>query len=531
MLVAGSGVARFSVSLAVACAWLGVVSTPVEAARSPRTGSITVRVTALPAGMRGTVRLSGPRGGRRLARTGTIHSLPGGAYTLTARPVNTSTRTYYPTVASCAALARCPALPHGRATLRRGGHLTLYVVYENVVSRKAELLQGPALAEIVSHLRTGGELAFQGPVPPTVKTNAVLVAPPTTSLPSGLFRKVTGITKRGAETAVSTEPASLTEVSPRGAFDVTTSQVSAATSRTDARSTSVTSVGLLDLAVNDNTSCQASSGVGDFTGGIDFSEPQFHIVSEWNPSTQTPILGISGTMSVTASVGATLSGTVGCKFNVNLPRESVGKVLGRIPTPTPFVWILPELVGVINAEINTSGTFDLNLQETLGATAAITYDNGPHFTVSPFSSATSTVASPGNSGTATVQFGGKVYFDFDGLRDFACAFATCNQAPPTPAVSATAGPILESNRAPVEPWWRLDLGGALSVELESKYLHIPDISHDFDFTLKALLAPPGTPKNVKGDRGMNAPRSRGPRRNPIPRNLRRRPKPHAPAAR
>jgi YVTN family beta-propeller protein len=484
------------VFIAVACSATASAATQ----RVPTRDSITIEISALPRGVRGAATLRGPGVTRTLARTTTFRRVPAGTYALRAAAVSTRKDTYYPRVASCPVVNRCPSLATGRARLKAGGHLKLYVIYEDMVPNTTKVLTGGSLRRLEGGLASDGQLIFRGIASLPLSSGSVIVAASSAPLPYGLLRKVSRVTRKRDETIVVTTPATLIEAVPRGAFDITTPSTSAAdVSRTGAHAAGAPATNF-SLSLSP-IACGGSSG-GSVTAHDTVPSSDLSFSASWGSG--SPTVSITGTFTEAASASLTWDQGVSCSWSADFPDSPNPGAVGptvTVPIGDVPVSVTPELVGTMSGSWGVTGKASLSVSASASVTAGITYANGflhPIFSVSK--SFQPSVTYPGDSGQAQFAVGAKLYFDIDKLRLFACKIARNCDLAPTPYLALTENPTLTIQQS-TDPWWRLDGGLHLAVGFHLPRLLGLDVSDDFPLTSLPLLAPPGKPTAVTATPG------------------------------
>lgn len=525
----------FRVRVFSAAAWLvltllgsGLVVAPARAAPTSRRqgGSLFVRVVEVPTGRSAAIVVRGPSGVRRVARSRTLKGLRSGVYTVMARPIVTPAGRFYPTVASCADVASCPATSRGRVRLGRSPRVTVYVVYATVVSRSTRVLSASTLRRAMSGLSATGQITFKGSAPLPFVVGSIIVAAPGHRFPYGLLRRVTGIRSGSEGRVVSTTEAALVEAVPRGAFDVAldgtassgaSTGASGATSGgpTDAaasrvhpasraRSASVPTGSVTLTVPGTKLSCGNGAGVSP-TGSADVSlaPPQFS--ASWGSG--EPTLSVSDSIQASASVSLTAEGNASCSLSDDVPGgANPGLVLGTVSIPglgVP-VWVTAELVATVGVSGEVSEKAEVSASASASATAAVTYAHGALTrTLSGTHSVNSTHSVPGSSGSVALSIGPKLYLDVDDVRLFACeVLFDCAKAPATPAISLTLRPTLTLQKTD-EPWWRVDAPVVFSAALEAPLFHV-SASAEYPLTTIPLEAPPGRPTDVTVTPGVES---------------------------
>ena len=480
---------------AIGAGWAQAAAVGSGHAAAHRGGSLSIVVAYLPSGIRATAMLHGPAGPRSLARTTRLRRAPPGNYTLTARPVNAGNRTYYPTVARCAVVAECPSLPHGRASLKPGAHLTLHVDYYDVVSNSTDVLSHSVLRRMRGDLRANGTLIFTGTAPLHLSPGSVIVSPPSTVLPYGAFRKVLRVTAAGGETVVATAPATLVEAVPRGAFTF-----GAAGSVAHASSPGAHAADVSFSFPNSPISCGPSGGAISLSASASFAEPHWNFSAEWDGNS-TPKVSLSGTLGGTVSTSLSAAASASCNASWDFPASDsanpgyVGPMFETIVGGVP-VWLTPELVGTATVKGTVSAAVSESATEILGVTAGISYDStGLHPILTPTRTLLSDNESPG-SGEIGAAVGGKLYLDLENQRLVACKFLhDCDDTLGVPSVELTGGLTFKSDTT-LQPWWRLDAELTSDIGLDIPLLHLNLSTEDYPLGVFPIIAPPGTPREL-----------------------------------
>lgn len=479
---------------AIGAGWAQAAAVGSAHAAAHRGGSLSIVVAYLPSGIRATPMLHGPAGTRSLARTTRLRRAPAGNYTLTARPVNAGNRTYYPTVARCAVVAECPSLRHGRASLKPGAHLTLYVAYYDAVSNSTNVLSHGVLRRMRGDLRANGDLIFAGTAPLHLSPGSVIVSPPSTVLPYGVFRKVLRVTEAGGETVVATAPATLVEAVPRGAFTF-------GAAGSVARASSPRAHAAADVSFNfpnSPISCGPSGGAISLSASASFAEPHWNFSAEWDGNS-APKVSLSGTLGGTVSTSLSAAADASCDASWDFPASHsanpgyVGPMFETIVGGVP-VWLTPELVGTATVKGKVNAVVLESATETLGVTAGISYDStGLHPILTPTRTLVSDNESPG-SGEIGAAVGGKLYLDLENQRLVACKFLRhCDDTLGVPYVTLTGGPTLKSDTT-LQPWWRFDAELTSDIGLDIPLLHLDLSTKDYPLGVFPIVAPPGTPR-------------------------------------
>jgi alpha-tubulin suppressor-like RCC1 family protein len=476
-----------------------VLSAPAEARRSGRGGSITIRIRALPRGVHGAVTLAHRGRVRRLRHSRTVRHLRPGRYTLTAKRVSTRKLTYYPTVTSCPVVNRCRPLRRGRVKLERRGRLKLYAVYEDIVPKTTRVLSAASVRRIAGGMRRNGDLTFRGSAPLPFGKGSVIVAAPSSRVPYGLMRKVTGIARHGTAAVVSTTAATLVEAVPRGAFRVRAGSpvADSATSRDDGASSSTKSFPCDTSSISLSTSQH-------------FTSRGWQLSASWGP-TSKPQVTLSGSFDVDAD--ASVFGGVGFDCSVSAewpPSPDPGEIfLTRTVNVGPVpVWVTPELVGKVAFSGGLRGGLTLSAGGTATVGARVGYADGAFshsFSATPSLDGASVSLKPGVTGGADLSVGPKLYLDIDDNRLIACLeFKDCDEAAGTPYLDLLLNPALAIQPS-LEPWWRLDAKVKVGVGLVIPLLGL-DARRDFEIWKAPLLGPPGRPTSVSALAGSQGAR-------------------------
>ncbi len=489
------GVATVAVPASAAVAARSAhTTTGARVARKSGGGSITVRVRALPRGLRAAATIRGPAGLLAIERTTTLRHLRAGTYTLSARVVSGKTDVYHPTIGTCVELTPCQAVSRGRVVLKRGAHLTLYVTYQDVVAKTTKVLGPTSLRRLTGDLRASGQLVFGGTAALGFGPGSVIVGAPSQKLPYGLLRKVSHVTVSGSQTLVSTVAATLIEAVPRGTLAFTTT----AASSSSPPQAHTASVGALSLALPGTpVSCSSATAVS-LSAELDVQPPQISFSAEWGQG-GPPTASLSGTLAATVTSSFSAAHSFICSASTDFPTSPATGVLlpeiralvGGVP-----VWVTPELVGTASVSGQAEEALSQSTTNTASVTAGLAYTNG-HFqpTLSATHATTTSSSSPGTSGQVEVAAGLKVYLDFFKQRQFAClVLGNCADVLGVPYLAATVGPTLTIQRS-LEPWWRLDANFKLTAALAVPQLGL-DASQTFQLAQFAISAPPGRPREV-----------------------------------
>jgi alpha-tubulin suppressor-like RCC1 family protein len=479
---------------AIGAGWAQAAAVGSAHAAAHRSGSLSIVVAYLPSGIRATAMLHGPAGTRSLARTTRLRRAPAGNYTLAARPVNAGNRTYYPTVARCGVVAECPSLPHGRASLKPGAHLTLYVAYYDVVSAETHVLVPVVLRRLRGGPGANGKLIFAGTASLGFSRGSIIVSAPSGVLPDGIFAKVSRVTVAHGQAVVATAPASLVEAVPRGAVHFTAiSAAQAASSTPKAHAADTLSFSFPGTPL----SCGAGHSV-TVAASASLDKPDWTFSPTWDGSSP-PTLSVSGTLGGTFSTSITTTGG-GCDLSRDFPASDsaepgwVGPMFEGLAGPVPLWWT-PEMVGTVKLSVSADTAIEESTTEHLGVTAGISYDSsGFHTIFTRTHTVVYQTGTPVESGTVSAAAGGKLYFDLMNQRLVACKFLrNCDDTLGVPYVALTGGPTLKAQPT-LQPWWRVDATLGFTAGFVIPKLHL-DASRDFELPWSyPLFAPPGTPR-------------------------------------
>ena len=188
---------------------IGQASGPVKEGE----GALAITVDQLPAGLVGSVAVSGPDGYAEQVSSTTVLKVVPGIYTVTAQAVSDGTNTYY------------PAVTGSPAQVAAGREAVVGVSYLITIPHTTRVLGPSDLAHLSSASPNGSTLTFtwSGEEPPdlaAIQQGDVLDAPASTHLPLGLFVKVTSMATQNGALYITTKPATLTEAVTQGEFEV-----------------------------------------------------------------------------------------------------------------------------------------------------------------------------------------------------------------------------------------------------------------------------------------------------------------------
>jgi hypothetical protein len=298
-----------------------------------------------------------------------------------------------------------------------------------------------------------GQLVLQGR--PGVNPGDVVAAGIGPATPEGLLVKATAVTRSGAQTTVSTEPATLPEAIPNGELDLQlpgepAAQVSASPLRRLAHAL-------------DCTNGRSAEAVGEasMSAGLTLS-------TKWRTPHRFALPKLtarfSGDVRANLRASASISGEAKCTMD----REPLFPAPIKLATFATSIGPVP-VAGIVYGQIYLSGSAEANgkietsVSATAGATAGVEYD-GQRF--KPFGkldkSFTASPPTVSASGSVAASIAPAVDVRFYGLGG--------------PEIDYSAGLKLAAdiNPAPGEPWWKLtaplDLGAQL--RLDAWTLHL-----------------------------------------------------------
>lgn len=328
---------------------------------------LTIQITDLPSGAKAKVFIVGPQDGprpgkqRRMKESATLCVDPG-LYTVAAQPVHTVGLTVYPTV-DMASLRVSPGHPG-----------TASVSYFNQVTDATKILTPETLAAtLISVTDDQSTFVFsRQPVAGGIVVGDILNALPTAEVPTGVLRKVSGVTRVGGRVIVSTVRAAVDEAIPQGSFSYSDTAFSVRRRASGAR---------------------VSSAPGDpiFTGGLDpgcSTVNGGHVQLEY--LVNEPVLTKSFDVSWSVLAGLTWDFAIGLHAYAELDlvgsrtvQCDVGKELLppielftlAIPTGTP---VFIPVTGVLQLKTSLSGQIDFGESSRLEMRFAAGYTISAH---------------------------------------------------------------------------------------------------------------------------------------------------------
>jgi len=393
LVVTGVALALTSVAYA-AHASSGGDGLAAPARDSPR-GSIRLTIQGLPGGRRAAVTLSGPGGFRRAVRaTALISGLRAGRYRLGARSVGVGGAlelpvgsVAFPAMAEQTVLVRAHTVSRARVvygTIRSG--------HTHVLSARPAAISGsPSDPSSVTLSDAAG-----------LGVGSILAAAPSSTLPAGLFDRVTAVARHGAQTQLALTPALLAEAFP--ALDVEATVPlpfgAAPASATTARAASLSGV---DLAFGQDlipglleSSCGAPPTGWSFT-------PLGALVPDVTADLHRSIFGpVQGELSltITGALGfyATIPSDAHCDLTLDGPKAATVIPIAGIPVPV-------EGSANLNISFALDGATSIYAGAEIVAQAGISLQGGsasPIFDITP--SGSGSIASAGG----TVSLGPQV---------------------------------------------------------------------------------------------------------------------------
>jgi hypothetical protein len=415
----------------------------VAAVSSAETGSLTVAVTDLPAGVAGDATATGAGPAVHVTATETLR-VAAGDYQIAAQPVHAGGTTYSPTIGG------------SPATVGPGGTATATVDYFTAVPDTTKVVPAAAVQGATGDPATGETLTLDAATTPRLAVGDVLVFGPAPATPDGYLAKVTARTSAGGTLTVQTVPATLEEAVSRGDIDMNWSLGNGGAGSTGGSAASaaaqphavrrVQDLTSIEQSIAQNLSCSAGGSIS-LTGGVSLSgnvtfKHHWDVISLHPDITAT----FTGSFTETAQLGLSTQGAAGCTL---APTPLLPEPV-RLP-PIPFevlgvpIEFFPEVQLELSASGDVGGSVGTDVSQTLTATGGVEFDNGSVTPIHDFHNGfTADPPSPTASASLQVKAGPVVSLLAEGVVG--------------PKFNLDAGLDFEADTAtaPPAPWWTLD---------------------------------------------------------------------------
>jgi uncharacterized repeat protein (TIGR01451 family) len=407
-------------SIVVAAIALSAAPQAAHAAAKPT--RIAVSVKGLPPGIKGSVKVRGPKYAKTLTRSRTLRVPRAGTYTFTVRQVKIRSGRKKVKDGSVA----LPAVKTTKVKVKTGRTAKAALRYGTIINANVKGLSF-AMAAFTGDPTDPRTLTL--PASTKVTKGAILTGKPTKSLPAGVFHRVTKVTRKGSKLVVTITPAHLQEAFPQLDIDTNLKFEPGRTTVTQARTSAFDPLtASLGTPYFRCTTSLADSHVNTYQSlGLD-GKVEIHIPTTWGIPTGLPYGELALTLSGKAGIDVLLRKNSGCTAQIQAPAIPgsipVGPVL--VPTYVQFGLFATASIGSDirqNAEAGFSLTAGMAFKGTSvsNTSKASAYANASASGSGKFAVGPSIRLAVGAAGLADVHFDAKPALAFSVALDASCS--------------------------------------------------------------------------------------------------------------